>query len=159
MNGSHERKALGLQLFCVLLPHLTAADVPFVLRGNFMRTISGSLKNHDRYLHKSATRCIDRLVGWASGTSADDSGDASGGAVLFLAPSCAGSGDLRLSRLQANDAMCRRWLARASRTRRRTLTCACAAQVQQPMDSILAASCTSCSQLRRETVNADSVTV
>jgi hypothetical protein len=65
MSSSHERKAVGLQLFCVLLPHISAADVPTVFSGTFMTTVANSLRDRNAYLHKSASRCIDRLVAWA----------------------------------------------------------------------------------------------
>ena len=76
MTSSHERKAVGLQLFCVLLPHLRAADVPFVFRGNFMRTVANHLKDKDRYLHKRAANCIDRLVDWAESSQTGGGGGA-----------------------------------------------------------------------------------
>jgi DNA polymerase phi len=76
MTSSHERKAMGLQLFCVLLPHLGAANVPVVFSGQFMRTIANNLKGKDRYLHKGATRCINRLVDWAEASHAGGSGGA-----------------------------------------------------------------------------------
>lgn len=65
MDSSHERKAVGLQLFGVLLPHMAAADVPAVFSGTFMRTVANSLRDRGSYLHKGAAKCIDRLVAWA----------------------------------------------------------------------------------------------
>jgi hypothetical protein len=81
MTSSHERKSVGLQLFCVMLPHLSSADVPSVFSPNFMRTVANSLRDKERYLHKSAAKCINRLVEWAE--ASHTSSDSAGGGLLL----------------------------------------------------------------------------
>ena len=74
MESSHERKAVGLQLFGIVLPHMTAGDVPAVFSGTFMRTVANSLRDRSSYLHKSAVKCIDRVVAWAEQSSGGKGG-------------------------------------------------------------------------------------
>lgn len=64
-SPSLERKAVALQLFCILLPHIAAADVPIVFSTPFVRLLGSSLKGKEQSLHKGAVRCIDRLADWA----------------------------------------------------------------------------------------------
>ena len=82
MTSSHERKAVGLHLFCVLLPHLAPADVPVVFSGAFARTLSSSLAGSDTYLHKGAARCIHRMVNWAEHSSENGSRGMSSAACI-----------------------------------------------------------------------------
>lgn len=63
--SSVERKAVAMQLFCILLPHISAADVPVVFGAPFVRLLGSSLKLKQSSLHKGAVRCIDRLADWA----------------------------------------------------------------------------------------------
>lgn len=65
LQSSLERKAVALQLFCILLPHIAAADVPIVFSTPFVRLLGSSLKGKQQSLHKGSVRCIDRLADWA----------------------------------------------------------------------------------------------
>jgi hypothetical protein len=74
LSSSHARKAVALQLFTVLLPHMPASVVPVLLSKAFVNLLNISLKDSDSYLHKAATRCVDRTVEWASNSKAASAG-------------------------------------------------------------------------------------
>jgi hypothetical protein len=74
LSSSHARKAVALQLFTVLLPHMHASMVPVLLSKAFVSLLNISLKDSDSYLHKAATRCVDRTVEWASNSKAASAG-------------------------------------------------------------------------------------
>ena len=73
LNSSHERKAVALQLFTMLLPHIYASSVPVMLSKAFVGLLGVSLKDSGSYLHKAAARCVDRIVEWAQNSKAAES--------------------------------------------------------------------------------------
>lgn len=83
--SSLERKAVALQLFCILLPHISVADVPIVFGAPFVRLLGSSLKLKQNSLHKGAVRCIDRLADWAQTAHKTSSQGAAQGKQLWFA--------------------------------------------------------------------------
>jgi len=62
LASSHERRFLALQLFQVLLPHLSAGTVAVVLSPALLHTLAVSLAARDSYLHAGARKTLERLV-------------------------------------------------------------------------------------------------
>lgn len=59
LSKSHERKALAMELLrTLLLPHLSAADIPVVLSVRFMRCMLDNLKDADSLLRKEALQLL-----------------------------------------------------------------------------------------------------
>ncbi|DBB02081.1 TPA: DNA-directed DNA polymerase [Trebouxia sp. C0004] len=69
-TSSHERKALGFQLFTILLPFLRPEQLPVVFSTHFLRCFTNNLTNSKTYLHSSAQRCAQRIVAFADKTKA-----------------------------------------------------------------------------------------
>ncbi|DBB15045.1 TPA: hypothetical protein ACH3X3_004628 [Trebouxia sp. C0006] len=72
-TSSHERKALGFQLFTILLPFLRLEHLPVVFSAHFLRCFTNNLTNSKTYLHSSAQRCAQRIVALADKTKASPS--------------------------------------------------------------------------------------
>ncbi|KAK9797031.1 hypothetical protein WJX73_010770 [Symbiochloris irregularis] len=59
--SSHERQALGLQIFSMLLPHLGPQHVAAVFSPNFLHCLSTNLSHQDSHLHKLVHQSIQGL--------------------------------------------------------------------------------------------------
>ncbi|KAJ3193239.1 hypothetical protein HK101_005175 [Irineochytrium annulatum] len=54
-TSTHDRKYVGFQLFQLILPRVSADQIPFLFSPNFMGCFINSLSNRTTFLHKSAT--------------------------------------------------------------------------------------------------------
>ena len=61
-NSTPDRKFIGFQIFCNILPKLNADLIPFVFSKNFLRCLINNLSDKKSYLHKVARFAIGTLI-------------------------------------------------------------------------------------------------
>jgi DNA polymerase phi len=61
-SSSHERKFMGFQIFSLILPNVTAEQVPLIFTPHFMRCLINSLSSKEAFLNKQARQTTTTLL-------------------------------------------------------------------------------------------------